>query len=110
YGGVTATCPVHDAVRDLVGLLTRDDVVRALAASGAETPIGAAMHRQFAVADAGEPLEHALARLRASACDAIPVLQRGALVGVLRVENVGELIAVRAALRTGRSTWRPRAV
>jgi Zn-dependent protease/predicted transcriptional regulator len=84
----------------LVGVLTREDVIRALTVRGAETPIADAMHRRFAAADAHEPLDAALPRLRDSHCDVLPVLDRRTLVGMLRLENVGELVAVRSAMRT----------
>jgi hypothetical protein len=37
--------------------------------------------------------------MRAGARTALPVLQHGALVGLITLENVGELLLVRNALR-----------
>ena len=95
--GFQADFPVLEG-ETLVGVLTRDDVLRGLTARGAETSVTDAMHRRFEVADAHEPLDAALPRLRASQCDALPVLDGGKLVGILRLENVGELVAVRSAI------------
>ncbi len=99
---------------NLVGVLTREDVIRGLTAHGVDSPVADAMHRRFAAAEAHEPLDAALPRLRDAHCDALPVLDRGKLVGMLRLENVGELVAVRSAMRSGEplrtsprgETWR----
>jgi Zn-dependent protease/predicted transcriptional regulator len=95
--GFQADFPVLDA-DDIVGVLTHEDMIRALTARGADTPVVEAMNRRFTASDAHEPLDAALARLRDAQCDVLPVLDRGALVGILRLENVGELVAVRSAL------------
>lgn len=98
--GFQADFPVLEG-EDLVGVLTREDVIRGLTAHGADTPVADAMHRRFATADAREPLDAALPRLRDAHCDALPVLDGGRLVGMLRLENVGELVAVRSAMQIG---------
>ncbi len=96
--GFQVDFPVLDS-NELVGVLTREDMIRALSARGGDTPVADAMHRRFAAAEAHEALDAALPRLRDSECDALPVLDRGVLVGMLRLENVGELVAVRSAAR-----------
>ncbi len=95
--GFQADFPVLEG-EDLVGVLTREDVIRGLTARGADTSVADAMHRRFAAADAHELLDSALPRLRDAHCDALPVLDGGKLVGILRLENVGELVAVRSAM------------
>ena len=82
----------------LVGVLTREDAIRALTERGREGDVSHAMHREFAVADAHEPLDAVMPRLAEATCHALPVLERGRLVGMLRLENIGNLIATRAAL------------
>ena len=83
----------------LVGVLTRSDLLRGLSARGMEAPITEFMHREFQVAAPEEPVEHALARLKASDCQALPVVRGRELLGVLTAENVGEFMMLRAALR-----------
>jgi Zn-dependent protease/CBS domain-containing protein len=92
--------PVVDGSRP-VGMLTRDALIKAIAQAGLDAPVSAFMAREFETADPSEPLEPALARLRDSACPALPVVRDGELVGVLTVENVSELLMVRAAVRAG---------
>ena len=86
----------------LVGVLTRSDLLRGLSARGMDAPIEELMHREFQVAKPDEPVEHALARLKASDCQALPVVRGRELLGVLTAENVGEFMMLRAALRGGK--------
>ncbi|HEV8149648.1 MAG TPA: CBS domain-containing protein, partial [Gemmatimonadales bacterium] len=83
----------------LVGVLTRGDLVMALQQMGAHVPVGDVVKRDQDHADAGEPLEEALQRMREHARTALPVLQHGDLVGLITLENVGDLLLVRDALR-----------
>jgi CBS domain-containing protein len=57
------------------------------------------MRRECAALGEEEPLEGALRRMREGSCSALPVLRAGRLVGLLTLENVGELLMVSTALR-----------
>lgn len=87
----------------VVGILTRSDLLSALAQEGQQRPIGEVMRRDFQIADASEMIEVAFRRLQESDCHTMPVLRRGALVGLITMENVGEFISVQAALGSSRS-------
>ena len=91
--------PVLDGTR-VVGVVTRDSLVKALAQTKAPT-VNEIMHRDIAVADASEMLESALQRLQESACHALPVLRNQELVGLLTAENLGEYLMFENA-RNGR--------
>ena len=86
----------------VVGVLTRSELLRALAANGPESRVGDAMERSFEVADPSEELEDAIARLRRCHCRTLPVVLGRELVGVLTTENVGEFMMVQSAIREGR--------
>lgn len=86
---------------DVVGVLTRNDLMKALAAHGAQSRVGDAMDRAFAVTDPNEELEDAFARLRSCRCRTLPVVRGRELVGVLTAENVGEFMLVQSAMREG---------
>ncbi|MDF2775670.1 MAG: Peptidase [Geminicoccaceae bacterium] len=86
----------HGAV---VGLLTRQQLVRGLAERGADAPVDTVMGREFQMAGPDDPVEEALTRLKSCACHAMPVVRGRELLGVLTTENVGEFIMLRAALR-----------
>jgi Zn-dependent protease len=83
----------------VVGLLPRKDLLIALASHGKDFPVGDAMQREFLVADADEPLEVVFARMQGSSAQTLPVLHRGALAGLLTVENIGEYLLIQNALR-----------
>lgn len=90
----------------VVGLLTRQDLVRALAAGGTGAPVAGAMRREFAVAEPGERVEDALARLAGAGAEAMPVVRGRTLIGVLTRENVGEYLMIRNALQARRTAAR----
>lgn len=82
----------------VVGVLTRNDLVNALAMHGEDRLVREVMQTQFEVVDASEMLESVLPRLQACACHSMPVLRNGELVGVLTMDNVGEFMLIRSAL------------
>ncbi len=91
--------PVMDQGR-MVGLLSRQRIISALAEQGRLASVAAVMDRQFTATTLDEPLEHALARLRsAGESPLMPVLHEGRLVGLLTPENVSEFVLIRSALR-----------
>lgn len=97
--GTQQDFPVVDEGR-VVGVLTRKDLLAALTSRGEASPVGQAMQTDFETVDASEMFETAFARLQNLSCRTLPVLQRGNLVGLVTMENVGEFIAIQAASRT----------
>ncbi|MGZ8378317.1 MAG: site-2 protease family protein [Gemmatirosa sp.] len=87
----------------LIGVLTRRDLLQALRDSGADAPVRGAMRTDYAVAAPDEPLEDALARLKGCGCQAMPVVRGQTLLGLLTLDNVGEYVMVRSALRGSRA-------
>lgn len=82
----------------VVGILTRADLMTALASKGEWGRVSEAMVTDFKVVEATEMLDRAFERFQECACRTLPVLHQGNLVGLLTVENVGELIAIQNAL------------
>jgi Zn-dependent protease/predicted transcriptional regulator len=87
----------------LIGLLSRGDLVRALQDGGVDQPVEAWAKRDISGAEAGEPLETAMMRMREHRQHALPVLQGEQLVGLLTLENVGDLMLVQNAMRARRT-------
>ena len=83
----------------VVGVLTRRDLLKVLAEHGEQASVGSAMRRDFLVATPDTPVDEALARLQECGCHAIPVVAGRQLLGVLTLDNVGEFVMIRAALR-----------
>ena len=85
----------------VAGVLLRSDVLKALAQRASDWRVRDVMRREFEVVDAADMLDTALARLQSCNCHTLPVTSRGALVGLLTMENVGEFLLIQSAL--GRS-------
>jgi len=85
----------------IAGVLLRSDVLKALAQRPSDWRVRDLMRREFEVVDAADMLDTALARLQSCNCHTLPVTSRGALVGLLTMENVGEFLRIQSAL--GRS-------
>ncbi len=89
--------PVLDGGQ-VVGVVTREDVVAGLAQQGQESPVSEVMRREFEVADASEMLEPVFLRLQSCKCRTLPVTRQGQLVGLVTTDNVGEFLMIQTAL------------
>jgi Zn-dependent protease len=78
------------------GMLTRSDLVKALPQRG-RTALVADSMRECPIAQASEMLETVFGRLQGRDCHTIPVLEHGALIGLVTMDNVGEFLMVHAA-------------
>jgi Mg/Co/Ni transporter MgtE len=58
-----------------------------------------AMRRDFEAVDSHDMLEQAVQVLRRCGCRSLPVVHNGELVGMLTMENVGEFMMIRSAMR-----------
>ena len=87
----------------VLGILTRDDLVKALAQRGADVPVREAMRRDVPAVDSHDMLEKAVATLAQANGRSIPVEHNGKLVGMLTMENVGEFIMIQSALRQAKA-------
>jgi Zn-dependent protease len=92
----------------ILGVLTREDVLRTIARQGSDVHVREAMNREFKTVDSHDMLESALAVLHGCKCRSLPVVHDGQLVGVLTTNNVGEFLMIQAALRQARRGGTPR--
>src|SRR6266498_1980119 len=84
----------------LVGMLTRDDFIRALSREGQSTPVVNVMRRDLPTIDSHDMVEMAVTRLQESGSKTLPVMHAGQLVGLITSENITEFLMIRSALRT----------
>ncbi|MBI2186382.1 MAG: site-2 protease family protein [Acidobacteria bacterium] len=82
----------------VVGVLTRADLLTALARHEQQSPVADVMRRDFLVADASDMIDVAFQRLQGHECHTVPVIRRGHLVGLLTMDNVGEFLGVQTAI------------
>jgi Zn-dependent protease len=82
-----------------VGILTRADLLKAIAGGDTSRPVREVAKRDCGVAHPRELLEPVFIRMNEKGCSALPVVDdAGNVVGMVTLENVGELAAVQAAL------------
>jgi Zn-dependent protease len=90
--------PVVDQGR-VAGVLTRADLLNALARHGQEARVDEVMQRDIETADPLDMLEGVLGRLQRRGCHTLPVVHNGRLVGLVTTDNLGELLMFEEALR-----------
>jgi Zn-dependent protease len=83
----------------IVGVLTRGDLLTALAKKGQGSPVADVMRRDVQVVDSSDMLETVFTRLQNSDYHTLPVTRNGQLVGLVTMENVGEFLMIQAALQ-----------
>jgi len=90
--------PVVDSFNKPVGLLTRDALVRALGESGPDAPVTDALGEIAPSVRRRDPLDFGVREMNRLGTPAISVIdEHGALVGLLSMQNVGEMLMVRSA-------------
>ncbi len=94
--------PVMEADR-VTGLLTRTDLITALARNGRDYRVADAMRRDFQTVDSSEPLEAVFMRLGRSRDYTIPVTHSGQLVGLLTSDNLAEFFIFHGAVEQSRA-------
>jgi Zn-dependent protease/CBS domain-containing protein len=93
-GGFQDDMPVVDGAK-LVGVLGREDVLRAAIAGQADAQVRRVMRTDFAMVRESDSLELAFERLQASGQRCIPVVRGIEVVGVLPVDNVAYVLRMR---------------
>ncbi|MGH9445627.1 MAG: site-2 protease family protein [Terriglobia bacterium] len=83
----------------VLGVLTREDLRRALAEKGPELLVRDVMRRDFLTADSHDAIDRALAMLQVGKCSSLPVEHEGRLVGMITADNISHFIAMQSALR-----------
>ncbi|MEM9998017.1 MAG: CBS domain-containing protein, partial [Bacteroidota bacterium] len=90
----------------MVGVLTRKRLVQALSEQDMQTRVQQVMLPPPPPVNAGNMLDQALERLQAADVSMVPVVdQEGTLVGLLTLENIGEMMMLASAMkrRTGQA-------
>lgn len=90
--------PVVDGSGSLRGVLTRDAMVKALKERGQDTPVLEVMHADVPTVTARAKLDTALRSLMQKRPPLVGVTDsQGRLIGLLTVENLGELMMIHSA-------------
>ena len=90
--------PVVDAAGRLQGMLTRDEMIKALRERGPDAPVREVMRTDIPLVEQRRSLAEALRPMQEKKLPAAGVVDReGRLIGYITPENVGELMMVQAA-------------
>jgi Zn-dependent protease/CBS domain-containing protein len=82
-----------------IGMLTRADLLSALAEYGPERPVRFVMRGDFPQADADEKLDTVIERLRDAGVDTAPVVHNGRIVGLVSANHLDEYLLIRTILQ-----------
>lgn len=93
----------------LLGLLRRKQLIQALSDHDRDTPVREVADREFFTVEPGAPLDEVFQRMNEASCSTVPVVDEDRIVGLLTLENVGELIMVSSALQGRAATAAQRA-
>jgi stage IV sporulation protein FB len=86
----------------VLGILTRADLLTSLASGRTDRSVGEVAKRSCGTAHPREMLEGVFRRMQENGCPAVPVIDAdGSLVGMVTLENVGELAMVQGARARG---------
>ncbi len=87
----------------ILGLLTQSDLLTALTSSAPTCAVADFMKTELELVDPNELLESVLVRMEQSQTNTIAVAEQGTLIGMLTMDNIGELLRIQAALEGGRA-------
>jgi len=87
-----------------VGILRRNDLVKALSEGRRDATVAEAMCRDCEGVDQAALLQDAVESMGARKCSTVPVMADGRLVGLLTLENISEMIMVNNAMERRAAT------
>lgn len=91
--------PVVNEEGRVAGMLTRNEIIKALSEGGPDTPVESVMHKDVPLIHYTATVDAAFAAIQACGCPAIGVVDSaGRLIGMFTAENFTELVMIRGAL------------
>jgi Zn-dependent protease/predicted transcriptional regulator len=81
----------------VVGMMTRDSLFQAFKDGGIRCTVGTIMRRDCPTVSPNELLEAVFRRMQEEGCSSLPVVSNGQLVGLVTLENIGELLVLNEA-------------
>lgn len=85
-----------------IGVLTRSDLVKALADGRHDGRVEDVMRDSCGAVDEREMLSDVFLRMQQAECPMLPVVRDDRLVGIVTLENIGEWMMIQSALQTAR--------
>ncbi|MEJ2511189.1 MAG: site-2 protease family protein [Anaerolineales bacterium] len=92
----------------VVGILSQTQLLDGLRKNGEQTTVASVMNKVFQTADSVETMETIFTRIQDCACRTLPVIHDGKLVGLVTMDNIGELIRIHSMMGFKDSVLRPK--
>lgn len=83
----------------VVGILTRKELVRGLSAKGKSAQVSTVMKKNYFTLDPEMPLREVYQKMMSEGCMVSPVYENGNFIGIVDKNNIDELLMVNSALR-----------
>ncbi len=77
---------------EVIGIVTRDEIIRGLRELGQEAAIGRIANKHFFMLQPSMPLQVAYEKMVQSNTSICPVIENGVVIGVLNIENITEVV------------------
>lgn len=87
--------------KQVVGILSRSQLIKGLSEQGNEGKVADAMIRDFKLLKPDQPLEEVYLEMRSTGQHILPVMDGNTLVGILDTENISEFILIKEAIAAG---------
>ena len=84
---------------NVIGLLTRKELVRGLSEHGKSSPVSKAMTKDYLTLHPDMPLKDVYQKMMRQGCTIGPVLENGKFIGIVDKNNIDELLMVESALK-----------
>ena len=94
--------PVLNDRGEAIGVLTRAELLDAISRGNERAPVGPLVKTDLGALHPDDHVDVAMERLRSLNRSALPVVDDGRLVGLLTLENIGELVMVHNARMKGK--------
>jgi len=97
-----------DSAGNLVGILTRENLIRGLHSEGPQAQVASVMHANVPIVKHNASFDHAFRVMLECQCPVVGVVGNdGRLVGLLTPETVGEMLMIQSLVpRDGKPSWR----
>lgn len=83
----------------VVGVLTRKELIRGLSEHGKSAPVADAMSQEYITLHPDMPLQEVYHKMMTGASSVSPVVESGRFIGIVNKTNIDELLMVDSALR-----------
>ncbi len=82
---------------EVMGVLTRDELIKGLSENGKDSRVSAVMREDYLVLDPDKPLEEIYQKIMVAKCPVSLVMENKKFIGIVDKENINEFIMVQQA-------------